>query len=250
MSPHTLIRRFICGPFESQVIGFSLDGAQHQKEGINNQDGYSCTMANGLIALAVADGVGSCPRARTGSQLAVEVIAELASDPAVARLVQHPDEEIIVKVIKQWEAKIPGDHALYSTTLRFALLSERLIFLGHIGDGITLVRIDDKTICLNSEELFANATYALTHATDTLHMHIQRIEIPPDALQLSLFLATDGFAAELAPDTLNGFLGYITARCEDCRAAFAQELTDWANSLQEKNGDDKTMIVLYAERSL
>ena len=235
---------------ELVTVGLSLLGKLHEERCIKNQDSIAYFAENGYVALAVADGVGACENSDRGSLLATGVVNELLEAIAYGRI--HPSREEKVKdfIIKSWERKVGTKLEEHSTTLRIAIVCENYILSVHIGDGKTIINVGDfATYISEDDDLFSNETYALTAVTDPNRMKIMKIDIPPKTEQIGIFISTDGISNEIASGKENEFLDFLIRNAKKWENEEFRSLSEWVMSLQNKNGDDKSLMLFVAERS-
>ncbi|MGH9466889.1 MAG: protein phosphatase 2C domain-containing protein, partial [Terriglobales bacterium] len=66
-----------------QAAGASVRGAQHERQGLSGQDAWTWEERDGSAFIAVADGHGSAPSARSdvGARLAVETARAVLLEP-------------------------------------------------------------------------------------------------------------------------------------------------------------------------
>ena len=236
--------------YKFTVVGLSLKGQLHAERGIRNQDTIAYFVENGYIALAVADGVGSCEKSDVGSLLATEVAKEVLDAIAYGRI--HPSKEEKIKdlIIKSWERRVRSEFKQHSTTLRIVIVCEKYILAVHIGDGKTIINVGDITTYTSEEDdLFSNVTDSLTENTDPSKIKICRIDVPGNTKQMGVFISTDGVSNELACGDEDKFLNFLILNNKQWESERFRALSEWIISLQNKNGDDKSLMLFVAERS-
>jgi len=237
------------GDFNYKVIGLSKIGLSHVKNGIENQDSFGFHKSLNSVMLAVADGVGSCPSSKHGSIYAIETIMALQDKIDRDQIKAYASNKIKDFIIREWKGKIKGVLRDYSTTVKFVIISASYILLGGIGDGEIFLSVDNSEYQIRSHsELFSNMTYSLTQYIDVSKFEIIKINIPMDAKAFNVFIGTDGITCELESGKEMDFLKYISKEVREDIDNYEDEIIKWINTLQEKNGDDKTMLVFTAER--
>ena len=245
-----IIEKLQLNEYAIVTVGLSLLGRHHEKRGLKNQDSIAYFAQNGYVALAVADGVGSCEKSDRGSLLATEVVSELVEAITYGRI--HPSWEEKFKdfIIKSWERKVGSKLEEHSTTLRIAIVCENYILAVHIGDGKTIINIGDVANYISEDDdLFSNETYSLTEVTDPNRIKIMQIDIPPNTEQIGIFISTDGISNEIASGKENEFLNFLIRNAKPWENEEFRSLAEWVMSLQKKNGDDKSLMLFVAERS-
>jgi serine/threonine protein phosphatase PrpC len=245
----TVIEKGKTGNFDYKIVGLSMTGVSHIKNGTENQDSFGFHRNTNGIVMAIADGVGSCVRAKNGSMYAVETLKTLHDRIDSGQIRSHSNTKIKNFVINEWKSKIDGALSDYSTTLKFAIISASYILFGGIGDGEFFFSIDNNVyLSKNEDDLFSNMTYSLTQDIDESKFEIVKIDLPVDAKVFNIFLATDGITCELQSGMEIEFLNYLATNVRQNSDNYENEIIEWTNTLQKKNGDDKTMLLFTAER--
>lgn len=235
--------------FEYKVIGATLAGISHAKKNIKNQDCLGFQKNHKGVLIAVADGVGSCLEAQKGSKYAIETIKKLHDKIESGQIRANARKKIKEFIIEDWKNKVSVSPSDYSTTLRFAIVFSNSLLLGGIGDSAIFVSINGEEQLLNRESSpFSNITFSLTQDMDESKFEIVKIDIPFNTKNVSIFIATDGITSELQEGKQIEFLNYLARKVREKGDNYQVEMMEWVNSLQEKNGDDKTMLLFTAER--
>jgi Protein phosphatase 2C len=171
-----------------QVIGHTVRGASHVRHGMRNQDFLKSVKDEDQVILALADGHGSAKsfRSDTGSQLAVEVSIEFASellkavrvaDVRFLSMVQDQlKTEFPKQIVQSWRERVDEDLArnpftdselnalaeqdgpesrrrverdnrlAYGSTLITAIAMESFVVFWQIGDGDVLTVSSDREV--------------------------------------------------------------------------------------------------------
>jgi hypothetical protein len=144
-----------------RVVGVSVQGTRHLREGMPCQDAHAWrVLADGRVALAVADGAGSAPHAAAGSAAAVRAAVD-----AVAAGASPADALAAALAAVEEEARRLGaaPRAL-ATTLIVAAADAGGVAAAQVGDGALVV--DDgggmRALTLPVTGEFANETVFLT----------------------------------------------------------------------------------------
>lgn len=265
------------------VIGYSVRGATHERNGLPNQDALGQARVDGgggRLMVAVSDGHSSerCFRSGIGAQLAV--------DAALAALREFDDSqnEDMPHAVRQqlacdtlprsldcrWTEAVQADVAArpfsaaeedalvvgrgtrlaYGTTGLSVLLGDRFIVYMQVGDGDILVVTADgvvtRPIAADARH-FANATTSLaaTDAWRDVRIAYQPLEDTVPALML---LATDGYSNSFRTDA--DFLQVGRDLLDILREwgpdAVRADLPDWLRAATyEGSGDDVTAAIVY-----
>jgi Protein phosphatase 2C len=126
---HDQLAHVVSGP-----LGASVAGASHARRGTPCQDAFAIERSDGSLVIAVADGLGSAPRADLGAVAAVQA----AADAALDHLDREPERAAL-------EGLVAARHALervgrcgritdVACTLMVVVSTGR-IGIAHIGDG-------------------------------------------------------------------------------------------------------------------
>ncbi|MCX7067040.1 MAG: PP2C family serine/threonine-protein phosphatase [Methylococcales bacterium] len=260
-----------------QIIGDSVRGASHKRNGKPNQDAWSFTQNEGCTVLAVADGHGSSKHYRSdvGAKLAVQAALELLNDFAHAdtgsnpRQIKQAADYLPSQLVQAWRAAvdnvdegqtiIPKErYSIYGTTLLAVLISADYALYLQIGDGDLLVLTEDgqlHTPLPKNTNLIANETYSLCEEKAIYHVEFSLQFFDHKPLPALIFLATDGYANSFTDSVdfqqaVQDFQLHIAThgsdKIQDC-------LADWLNETSEQgSGDDVTvaMVLLTADTNV
>ena len=189
------------------VFGATTCGPAHINQGLPNQDAWLRGEAGDLHVIAVSDGLGSRPHARTGAQAACHAVLD-----AVRQWRRHPQapfDVLLGLVHLLWRARIaplnPEDCAC--TCLMAALRSDGSGFAAQLGDGLVLLHTDEYTRALGrrDENDFANETLALGQTRRLSAWHQVRLS----SGERTIILCTDGVADDLLPERLASFASWL-----------------------------------------
>ena len=253
-----------------QVVGQSVRGAVHERNGLPNQDAIYWLPASGegsSIVLAVADGHGSArySRSHIGASIAVESAAQLVHEFIDTQadnlsLVKDATEDWLPRALVRKWVELVTNHlntdplseeslVAYGATLLVAAVSEQFALYMQLGDGeiITVNESGEVTRPLTRDDrLIANETTSLC-APDawrdfrvSFHPFIQS----PPAL---ILLSTDGYPNsfrhesgffKVGSDILNMIREHGLAMVND-------NLAGWlSDSTRAGSGDDVTLGIL------
>lgn len=196
-----------------RVVGQSVRGAVHERNGLPNQDAICWLPASGegsSIVLAVADGHGSArySRSHIGASLAVESAAQLVhefinSQSDNLSLLKDATEDWLPRaLVRKWVEAVT-DHlnadeesiVAYGATLIVAAVSERFALYLQLGDGeiLTVSESGEVTRPLTRDDrLIANETTSLCapDAWRDFRVSFQPLNHSSPAL---ILLSTDGY---------------------------------------------------------
>ena len=143
---------------KAKIMVLSVQGENHKKNGICNQDSYSFKIDNsGNYAFVVADGVSTCKFAKEGAEKACEAVCNLISDCSVLS-----EDEIKQKVFTEWKKLVGEKWNDYGTTINFVYVYTDRLVMGKVGDGAVLVKNGKNTSFLHEEaDFYTSETFAL-----------------------------------------------------------------------------------------
>jgi len=265
---------------EWQVVGQSVRGATHERNGLPNQDAIRWLPSSGRgssVVLAVADGHGSAryPRSHTGAQIAVEIATKLIDEflnsqdnlslikdaieewlprtlvrnwtEAVAENLKaeplSPDESIAVGVAEEAVA--------YGTTLLAAALTEQFAVYLQLGDG-DILTVSDRGVVSRplskDERLLGNETTSLCapEAWRDFRVSFQLLRQSHPSL---ILLSTDGYPNSFRDES--GFLqvgsDLLAMIQEHGLEKVKDSLAGWlSDSTHAGSGDDVTLGIIYS----
>ena len=199
-----------------QVVGESVRGAVHERNGLPNQDAICWRPASGegsSIVLAVADGHGSAKYSRShiGASLAVESAAQLVQDfinrdfENLSLLKDATEDWLPRALVRKW-VEVVTDHlnadplneesiVAYGATLIVAAVTEQFAVYLQLGDGEILTVSDSGEVTrplTRDERLIANETTSLCapDAWRDFRVSFQPLNHSSPAL---ILLSTDGY---------------------------------------------------------
>jgi hypothetical protein len=248
-----------------RVIGASVQGTSHEKVEMVCQDAHAYRiLSDGVILAAVADGAGSADRSDQGAHCAVE--RALACIEAVLDGVSPEDdtgwEALLAEAFCQARnaiaqlAKAEGlAPRAFATTLTCAVVADKCLAVGQIGDGIAIAEDEDGNLFAASHPQhgeYANETYFLTMEEALKEVQVWIYDQPVTAL----VLMTDGLirlAMNLAENKphLPFFrpLLAFAAQVDDEQDAQEQLEAFLASERVCKRTDDDKTLVLVSRRS-
>lgn len=266
------------------IIGESVKGALHHRNGKPNQDAWA--QSKTVHCLAVADGHGSAKHQRSDSgakiavNVAVKLLEKFADQWFDVRLIKEASSYLPGKIVQAWREAVEEDHqkyelsadpvqnngeisdttvkqddtdiySLYGTTLLAALLTENYALYLQIGDGNLLVMNEDgeiETPLPQNAAFIANETNSLSQANAANHFE-QKIAFfayqPPPVL---ISLSSDGYI-----NSYTSPIEFATVIKDIKQLLFEQGaekiqamLPDWLDETSRQgSGDDITIALLY-----
>jgi len=267
---------------EWQVVGQSVRGATHERNGLPNQDAIRWLPSSGrgsTVVLAVADGHGSAryPRSHTGAQIAVQIATKLLddflnsqADAGNLSLIKDAIEEWLPRtLVRNWTEAVaenlkaeplsPDECAsvgladepvAYGTTLLAAAVTERFAVYLQLGDGDILTVSDGGVVSrplTKDDRLLGNETTSLcaAEAWRDFRVSFQLLRQSHPAL---ILLSTDGYPNSFRDES--GFLqvgsDLLSMIQEHGLTKVKDSLAGWlSDSTHAGSGDDVTLGLIY-----
>ncbi len=251
-----------------RVVGESVRGAVHERNGLPNQDAIHWlpkSAEGSSIVLAVADGHGSAKYSRShiGASLAVESAALLVQDfidrdfENLSLLKDAVEDWLPRALVRKWvevvtdDCKANGEESIvaYGATLIVAAVSERFALYLQLGDGeiLTVSESGEVTRPLaRDDRLIANETTSLCapDAWRDFRVSFQPLNHSSPAL---ILLSTDGY-----PNSFRHESGFFKVGSdilhmirEHGLAMVKDNLAGWlGDSTRAGSGDDVTLGIL------
>lgn len=241
---------------EWSVVGASVAGSKHHREGQPCEDAWEVISLGGLTVCAVADGAGSAPRAAEGARIAVSSVRaatlrwgpEPSSD--LAALVEAALKAGATALVEEaTRARQPV--ASYHTTLTVCAMKDDDIAVAQIGDCLAILhrqRSYEVVAYPESERRFVEETEFLNWERARA-ASATSVTIPMDEAPIEFALCTDGLAPLLLdrwvpPTPHDPFFDSLFRAVHDDRASQA-ELEDFLRSPEvcQRTDDDKTLVL-------
>lgn len=244
-----------------QMIAASIPGAGHVRRGLPCQDAHRVEeLPRGGMVVAVADGLGSAPCAEQGAHLAVDTaVTALRAALETGQPKQGAAwRQVVRQAFTEARATLAACAAAearpladYATTLLVAVVTNKGVAVGQVGDGAVVARLaPGRLVTLSKPQRgeFANETQPLTHA-DAVPVvtyvcqpgHVQALALFTDGVQQLCLDAAD--YTPYAP-----FFGPLfTQICQPLnRRAAEAALIAFLQSerLSRRSDDDKTLALL------
>jgi hypothetical protein len=179
------------------VIGAAVQGSSHIATAQPCQDAFAYqVIKEDIIAVVVADGLGSAANAQRGAKLAVasamtyleQQLAQAAPADAGSWLVLVRDCFIAARSTLAAEAQqTQADLREYGTTFNLAILTPDWLATGHIGDGATVALMEDNSlvvVSLPKNEEYVNVTFPLTMPEMEQHAEFKACALKVKALAM------------------------------------------------------------------
>lgn len=266
---------------EWHVVGESVRGATHERNGLPNQDAIHWLPSSGRgssVVLAVADGHGSAryPRSHIGASLAVNVATKLIDDFLNSQasagnlsLIKDATEEWLPRtLVRQWTEAVAenlkadplspdeatsvspaNEPVAYGATLLAAAVTERFAVYLQVGDGDILTVSDHGVVTRplsKDDRLLGNETTSLCapEAWRDFRVSFQPLRQSHPAL---ILLSTDGYPNSFRDES--GFLqvgsDLLSMIREHGLEKVKDSLSGWlSDSTHAGSGDDVTLGII------
>lgn len=191
------------------AYGMSIVGTSHVGKNTPCQDSHRYELlANGWMAVAVADGVGSAKHSEVASKIACDVFIETCKT-CITQETQTSDLKDIIKKaytaadqqIKEYVYKIDDIITDYDTTLSTVIYDGKHIVYGHSGDGgIVVLTTSGDYIKVTQPQKANDGICVVPLRAGEAHWEFGECE----AEVASVLLATDGVYDNFMPYLLRG----------------------------------------------
>lgn len=217
----------------------SKRGSNHAKSGLPNQDCCLYGKVGTVSYMALADGVSSASGALEGALAAVQTVTRL-SEEIDKDIIDIQNIPVIKKyIVQKWKRNFSEAWDTYATTLNLAVRRENRVLVGQIGDGIIIPDSNPDHIMAEEEkDFYTTETYALG---ECVLARTFRFEIIEENGHQGILMASDGVAKEIRRGAEVGLRDYIHDLSQKDLVIIKEELGNWFDSLDKKNGDDKTI---------
>lgn len=191
------------------AYGMSIVGTSHVRKNIPCQDSHRYeSLANGWMAIAVADGVGSAKHSEVASKMACDTFIETCKTCITQETQISELKDIIKKAYKAADQQIK-DHVYqiddiitdYDTTLSTVIYDGKHIVYGHSGDGgIVVLTTSGDYIKVTQPQKADDGICVVPLRAGEAHWEFGECE----AEVASVLLATDGVYDNFMPYLLRG----------------------------------------------
>lgn len=241
------------------IIGTSVKGPSHEELGLPCQDAFAFRiLEEGMVFIAVSDGLGSIPKSEIGAKCSVESAVEYITKNMINIDENLKDlmENIVSFSRKSLENKAKEIGCCLedlACTLIVVLASKDGVAVYHIGDGGVVGMVDNKLeIISEPEELeYANEVYPLTSQDWKEHLRYSELMKEKDIKIVSVF--TDGCqraALQKIKGVYKPFYGFLSPIFDYAKKVSnieeaGKDIQDLLNSemLSDFSGDDKTLVI-------
>jgi protein phosphatase 2C-like protein len=240
-----------------------VTGARHLREGRPCQDAVRVLAQGDIVAMAVADGHGTCAHGEIGAELAVDVtvnallqFAEVLGGKQSGDAHAYAVHPLRLQLVREWADRVrhhagaaDADLHPYGTTLIFALATPTFLLVGQIGDGDILLVDGSGRVSrpiAPDPSSFAEETASMCEGEAWTVMRV--LAIPPPKQEALLLLSTDGYGKSYATDEIFERIGpdYLNLIRESGLASLEPQLHGFLTTVTEKaSGDDIALSMLY-----
>ena len=225
---------------EAIIYGASAIGKSHIMNGTCNQDSYVIKKNKYGVAMTVCDGVGSNKFSQFGSKAACKAVCKVFKFYSKKII----DKDLIGEKIEFYYKKYVKkkyQSAAGTTCLFVYVLSNNEIVIGQAGDGVILIKVDNKFIVFqNKNDDFMNEVSALSCNNNYRGWKIKNLKFSNETNSLlQLLLSTDGISEDIIPEKREEFFDYFMNLSSKKISGLKDKLINWdvPGSI-----DDKTVI--------
>lgn len=243
-----------------QAIGASTPGTSHTCADLPCQDAHGFRISGDLVAVAVADGLGSAAKSDEGARLAVEAALNTLAKALGTRLPDDPDGWTRVlrdaflqarECLREAAEKSTTPIREFGTTLIAVAVAKDWIAVGHIGDGAVVAVLDDgtlETVSAPQRGEYANEVLPLTapEALELARFSVRRASVKTLALLTDglQHLCINGASARPYEPFFAPFFDAIVQEIDTVEASRQLALFLGTESVCRKTDDDKTLVVV------
>ena len=222
-------------------------GFNHLLNKTPNQDSVGYKVLDEDFVLAVSDGVGSCIKAKIGSEAAVISAKKVFSD--IRGKERNIDlYEIVNRLINEWKLLLNQENLDdCCATLNVIMKFGNRLLLFSIGDGFIAVTSGDMEICSPDDNtLFANQTLCLCKTVNVKDFWIMETTLNKNNSYV-VFVCSDGVANGIQEGQQMELVKEIETKISI--KEIRQELESLVLELSEFSSDDRTVgVVKYARK--
>jgi len=227
--------------------GVSETGPEHLRLGLSNQDAWALQSLGSSLAVAVSDGLGSCPHAALGAQVACEAVMEAAQFHFRHSVQSFLAMPMLTRTL--WGMLLGGylPEECSATCLLVITAEGAGVFLGLLGDGMIAACMADGTVDLllpDESEGFANITVGLASVGSAQRWHTLSV---PDDRYCAFILCTDGITHDLEPESVRAFAWNVYSHYRQVKEPERQlDVQEWLRQWPVPGHmDDKTIVCVY-----
>ena len=228
-------------------------GPSHQKEALPNQDSFAYFHSDHLIAIAVADGLGSARHSSEGScyatQLAVHLLISYLHHHESSWRDISDTRMLKQQIVAKWQREFRHSMAEYDTTLLFLGLTPAVCVMGQLGDGLILYKNSNQPVSnhifkVPQKEFLNKPDASLAQPDAGEYFCVEEYPVNPNNDYSAFLLITDGIADDLT-DPIVYFDDLLKrASClwpGHWNTELNKHLTEWPTP---GHYDDKTLVLL------
>ena len=209
------------------TCGASSIGRSHLIDRTPNQDHFTVKRNRYGIVMSVCDGVGSNRYSQFGSKAACKAV-----EKTFKLYYKHKikKDQIGTRIEFYYKRNLNSDYReAAGTTCLFAFIYESEVVIGQAGDGLILIRIDDKMLVFKDKsDDFINEVNPLNCNKRYNEWVIKNLRFDPRKNSvLALLLCTDGISEDVIPDKREVFFDYFLKKSKSGCADLQKKLDDW-----------------------
>lgn len=226
----------------------SDEGLGHALSKTPNQDAAMYEISDEDFAIAVSDGVGSCPKADIGAGCAVDAVRKVFYLLKAGR-VEQSGKAVVTAIIEAWLAGLDGGNIDdYCATLKAAVKTGNRLLLLSIGDGLLAVTSNGVTKAAPmSEGQFANQTACLNKKVKYTDFWTS-VFLPDTYMPYVVFICTDGVAYGIREGQELELVRELESNMDSL--LLREELERFVIDISDYSADDRTVgMVKYGRKN-
>lgn len=227
----------------------SVTGNGHKKGELPNQDAYSIFVSHNVVAVAVADGLGSKKASHEGARWAAYLGVQYTTDYLLTQPSSPVDRglnQLKFSILQSWRARFGESYSDYDTTLAFVAFTPTRCIRGQLGDGLILSLCNDGSTpqaFIEPEKEFQNITSSLSYRNALNCFRLEETVAPIQDEIGAFFLMTDGIADDIEDRQVfsESLLRLLADSDQHWNVALETPLLKWPTPGHQ---DDKTLAVI------
>lgn len=226
---------------------YSVRGAAHVQKQLPKQDYVLYRRVNGILIVAVADGLGSHSKSDKGARIACQAVVSAALE--FRKGIAGRETAFLNLLMQLWHARIYPDlpNVCGTTCLLAVRFPDGDIFLAQLGDGCLVYELDDSIQILSDEEQeFLNLTKSIGAA---MLSDWKYCRLPAVKGDFSLCMHTDGL--DIKEESYSYFLHAL--REETAGLKHDHEISHFLRTLLEQSwegelDDDRSLAYFRSKK--
>ena len=212
---------------DAVICGASSIGKSHVAGRIPNQDHFVIKRNKYGIVMSVCDGVGSNRYSQYGSKAACKAVEKTFKLYYKRKINKEQIGQRVEFYYKKNLNRIYREAA--GTTCLFAFIYDSEIIIGQAGDGLILIKLDDKMIVFQDKtDDFINEVNPLNCKIKYTGWKIKNLRFNPLSNNVvAILLCTDGISEDVMPEKREVFFDYFLNLSRSGQTDLQKKLDNW-----------------------